>query len=170
MFLIQGCLVLYFILKEIDCRRNLNILYVEITGGRMTLKKVRCLFVCMMCVWGMMNCREAKYADAKKVTIKYLDAMEKYASAMENANSPEAFVRAVDDFVEEIDRLTPEMEEIEQKYPELTDMTTPPAEMEDLAQRMNVLSQRLVAAQNKLMQYASDPNVQRALRKLQNVK
>jgi hypothetical protein len=56
------------------------------------------------------------------------------------------------------------------KYPELADTTTPPSEMEDLAQRMNALSQRLVDAQRKLMQYATDPDVQRALQKLQSIK
>ncbi len=49
-------------------------------------------------------------------------------------------------------------------------MTTPPSAMEDLAQRMDALSQRMVAAQTKLMQYSTNPDVQRALQKLQNIK
>jgi hypothetical protein len=42
--------------------------------------------------------------------------------------------------------------------------------MEDLAHRMNTLSQRLIAAQSKLMEYSSDLEVQQALQKLQNIK
>ena len=119
---------------------------------------------------GLLNCGEGKYADAKKVTVKYLDAMEAFASAVENADSSEVLVSAVDEFAEKMDELRSEMEVIEKKYPELTDAATPPAEMEDLAHRMNTLSQRLIAAQSKLMQYSSDPEVQQALQKLQNIK
>lgn len=96
--------------------------------------------------------------------------MEGFATAVEKANNSEAFVKAVDAFAEEMASLRPEMEAIEKKYPELADTATPPSEMEDLAQRMNVLSQRLIDAQRKLMQNATDPDVQRALQKLQNIK
>lgn len=136
----------------------------------MILKRVLYLSIVGMCLLGLMNCGEGKYADAKKVTVKYLDAMENFASGVEEADSPEALVRAVDKFAREMEALRPEMEAIEKKYPELTDTTTPPAEMEDLAHRMNVLSQRLIASQTKLMQYSSDPEVQQALQKLQNIK
>lgn len=136
----------------------------------MSIKSVLCLIVCGMCVLGMMHCGEGKYADAKTVTLKYLDAMENFASNVENSNSPESLVRAVDEFDAEMRELRPEMEAIEKKYPELTDTTAPPAEMEDLAHRMNTLSQRLIAAQNKLLQYSSNPAVQQALQKLQEIK
>jgi hypothetical protein len=136
----------------------------------MSLKYVFSLFICGMCVLGLMSCGEGKYADAKAVMVKYLDSMEKFASAVEKANNPEALVRAVDEFAKEMEDLRPEMEVVEKKYPELTDTETPPAEMEDLAHRMTTLSQRLIAAQSKLMQYSSDPDVQQALQKLQNIK
>jgi hypothetical protein len=70
----------------------------------------------------------------------------------------------------EMKELRPEMEAIERQYPELTCTETPPAEMEDLAHRMSTISQRLIAAQRKLMQYSSNPDVQQALQKLQNIK
>ncbi|MGD8538626.1 MAG: hypothetical protein PVI66_07910 [Candidatus Aminicenantes bacterium] len=133
-------------------------------------KKVLYLFLCGICVMGLLNCGEGKYADAKKVTVKYLDAMEAFASAVENADSSEVLVSAVDEFAEKMDELRPEMEVIGKKYPELTDAAIPPAEMEDLAHRMNTLSQRLIAAQSKLMEYSSDLEVQQALQKLQNIK
>ena len=136
----------------------------------MSPKYVFSLLICGMCVIGMMSCGEGKYADAKAVTVKYLDSMEKFASAVEKANNPEALVRAVDEFSVEMEELRPEMEVVERKYPELTNTESPPAEMEDLAHRMNTLSQRLIAAQRKLMQYSSDPDVQKALQKLQNIK
>ena len=136
----------------------------------MSPKYVFNLFICGMCVLGMMSCGEGKYADAKKVTVKYLDAMEKFASAVEKASNPEALVSAVDEFDVEMNELRPEMEAIERKHPELTGAETPPAEMEDLAHRMNTVSQRLIAAQRKLMQFSSDPQVQQALQKLQNIK
>jgi uncharacterized protein YigA (DUF484 family) len=136
----------------------------------MILKKVLYMFVCGMCVLGLLNCGDGKYADAKRVTVKYLDAMEGFASDVEEASDPEALVRAVDVFTAQMEDLRQEMEEIEKKYPELIDTTTPPAEMEDLAHRMNTVSQRLIAAQTKLMQYSSDPDVQQALQKLQNIK
>lgn len=136
----------------------------------MTLKKVFYLIVCGVCLLGMMSCGEGKYADAKKVTINYLDVMENFASAVEEASNPEALVSAVNEFEMQMKELRPEMEAIERKYPELTDIETPPAEMEDLAHRMNTLSQRLIAAQTKLMQYATDPDVQTALQKLQKIK
>lgn len=136
----------------------------------MSIKSVLCLIVCGICVLGMMHCGEGKYADAKTVTLKYLDAMENFASNVENSNSPESLVRAVDEFDAEMRELRPEMEAIEKKYPELTDTTAPPAEMEDLAHRMNTLSQRLIAAQNKLLQFSSNPAVQQALQKLQEIK
>ena len=136
----------------------------------MSLKNALFLIVCAVCVLGMMSCGEGKYADAKKVTVKYLDAMENFASAVEKASDPEALVRAVDEFDMKMKELRPEMEAIERKYPELTDTEAPPAEMEDLAHRMNTLSQRLIAAQTKLMKYATDPEVQGALQKLQNIK
>ncbi|MGD9346592.1 MAG: hypothetical protein PVH84_12055, partial [Candidatus Aminicenantes bacterium] len=123
-----------------------------------------------ICVWIVMYCGEGKYADAKRVTVKYLDAMENFANAVDDAGGPEALVRAVDEFAEKMEEMRPEMEAIEKKYPELTDMTTPPSEMEDLTHRMNTVSQRLIGAQTKLMQYSSDPDVQQALQKLQNIK
>jgi hypothetical protein len=136
----------------------------------MSLKKTLCLIACGICVLGMINCGDGKYSDAKRVTIKYLETMEKYATAVERANTPDVLAQAVDRFVDEMAALRPEMEAIEKKYPELTDMATPPVELEDLAQRMDTLSQRMVAAQTKLMKYATDPDVQRALQKLQNIK
>jgi hypothetical protein len=136
----------------------------------MILKKVVYLIVCGVCLLGIMNCGDGKYADAKKVTVKYLGAMESFASAVEKAKGPDALVRAVDEFEVEMKALRPEMEAIEKKYPELTDTATPPAEMEDLANRMNTLSQRLIAAQTKLLQYSSNADVQHALQKLQNIK
>ncbi len=136
----------------------------------MFLKNALCLIACAICVLGMINCGEGKYTDAKRVTIKYLEAMEKYALEVERSNTPDALAQAVDRFVDEMAALRPEMEAIEKKYPELTDMATPPSELEDLALRMDTLSQRMVAAQTKLMQYSTDPDVQRALQKLQNIK
>jgi hypothetical protein len=136
----------------------------------MSPKNSLCLIAFAICVLGMMNCGDGKYADAKKVTVKYLDVMENYASAVEKANSADALAEAVDRFVDEMAALRLEMEVIEKRYPELTDMATPPSELEDLAERMDVLSQRMVAAQGKLMQYSTDPDVQRALQKLQNIK
>ena len=136
----------------------------------MFLKNSLCLIVCGICILGLSNCGDSKYADAKRVTIKYLEVMEKYATAVEESNTPDALAEAVDRFVDEMAALRPEMEAIEKKYPELTDMTTPPSELEDLAQRMDALSQRMVAAQTKLMQHSSNPDVQRALQKLQNIK
>ena len=136
----------------------------------MALRNVLFLIVCAVCFLGMMFCGESKYADAKAVTVKYLDAMENFASAVEKASNPEALVSAVDEFEMEMKKLRPEMEAVERKYPELTDTETPPAEMEDLAHRMNTLSQRLLAVQTKLMKYAADPDVQGALQKLQNIK
>jgi hypothetical protein len=136
----------------------------------MFLKNAFCLIACVICVLGMISCGDSKYTDAKRVTIKYLEAMEKYATAVEESNTPDTLSQAVDRFVDEMAALRPEMEAIEKKYPELTNMATPPSELEDLAQRMDTLSQRMVAAQTKLMQYSSDPDVQRALQKLQNIK
>jgi uncharacterized protein YigA (DUF484 family) len=136
----------------------------------MILKKLSYMFVCGMFVLGLLNCGDGKYADAKRVMVKYLDAMENFASAVEKGDNPNALVGAVDVFTAQMEALRPEMEEIEKKYPELIDTTTPPAEMEDLAHRMNTVSQRLIAAQTKLMQYSSDPDVQQALQKLQNIK
>ena len=46
----------------------------------MSVRKALYLFMCGMCVMGLVNCGEGKYADAKKVTVKYLDAMEGFAS------------------------------------------------------------------------------------------
>jgi hypothetical protein len=137
---------------------------------KMSLNKAFYLFIFGMCFLGMMNCEEGKYADAKKVTIKYIEAMEKYATEVEQSNTSDTLAKAVDRFADEMAALRPEMEAIENKYPELTDMATPPSELEDLAERMDVLSQRMVAAQSKLMQYSTDPEVQRALQKLQNIK
>jgi hypothetical protein len=136
----------------------------------MVLKKVFYLLLCGVCVLGLQNCGEGKYADAKKVTVKYLDAMENFASAVEKANTPKALIRAVDEFTGVMEDLRPEMEAIEEKYPELADRATPPPEIEDLANRMNTLSQRLIAAQTKLMKYSADPDIQQALQKLQNIK
>jgi len=135
----------------------------------MSLKRAFFLLVCGVCVWAVMDCGRGKYADAKRVTVKYLDAMDKFASEVEKSSSPEMLVRAVDEFAMKMEELRPEMEAIEKKYPELKDTETPPAEMEDLANRMNTVSQRLIAAQSKLIQYASDPEVQQALQKLQNI-
>ena len=136
----------------------------------MFLKNALCLIACAICVLGMINCGDRKYTDAKRVTIKYLEAMEKYATEVEISNTPDALAQAVERFVDEMEALRPEMAAIEKKYPELTDMATPPSELEDLALRMDTLSQRMVAAQTKLMQYSTDPDVQRALQKLQNIK
>ena len=81
----------------------------------MILKKAFYLFICGMCVLGVLNCGEGKYADAKKVTVKYLDAMDNFASAVEKASNPETLVRAVDEFVVEMEQLRPEMEVVEKK-------------------------------------------------------
>ena len=92
----------------------------------MSLRSALCLIVCGMSVLGTMNCGEGKYAEAKRVTGKYLDAMEMFALSVEEASDPEALVQAVDELAAEMDELRPEMEAVENKYPELTDTETPP--------------------------------------------
>ncbi|MCK4760886.1 MAG: hypothetical protein KAW12_01715 [Candidatus Aminicenantes bacterium] len=107
-----------------------------------------------------------KYADAKAVMEKQFAAFDEFGAACEKAGNAEDVAAAIDKFTAAMKDLTPKMKELQEKYPDLMKQTEPPDELKESLQRGEEASKKLSTGMQKAMQYATDPKVQEAQKKL----
>ncbi|MBN1972667.1 MAG: hypothetical protein JW787_03455 [Sedimentisphaerales bacterium] len=120
---------------------------------------VLCIFVSMFLLNG---CGGKKYADAKKVTNDYINAMDEMATKLDKAANAGDVAEAINRYTDKMEKLLPKMKEIKDKYPELNNTNNYPEELKDLQEKATATSKKYASSMMKMMSYMNDPQVQKA--------
>lgn len=108
------------------------------------------------------------YADAEEVFDQYASLIEEYAAALDQADNAQAVAAAVNRFADGMQKLQPAMERISEKYPELETGENVPEELKHLESKMEEVGTKMGQAMMKVMSYMNDPEVQKALERLES--
>jgi len=119
------------------------------------LTSIVCLLACAVLLSGCGG--GGKYDDVKKVNEEFATGVESFVADIEKASSGKEAAKAIDGFTDVMERLAPKMKKLEEKYPEL----------KDAMKRSEEAGQKMMGAMMKLMQYASDPDVQAAQKRME---
>ena len=108
-----------------------------------------------------------KYADAIELSEKQLDAMEAYTDRLEKADNKETIIAAMNGFGAEMEKLMPQAEGLREKYPELYQPGAKmPEAFSEIQKKTDAVVSRMTAASMKTMQYMMDPEVQKAMMRM----
>ena len=108
-----------------------------------------------------------KYSDALEISEKQLDAMEAYADRIEKADSKETMIAAMNDFGAEMEKIMDQAKGLREKYPELYKPGAElPDEFKEMSKKTEAVVARVSAASMKTMQYMMDPEVQKAMTRM----
>ena len=108
-----------------------------------------------------------KYADAIDLSEKQLAAMEDYADRIEKADSKETIIAAMQDFAAKMEKLSVEAKALPEKYPELYQPGAAlPDEFKEISKKTEAVVARMSAASMKTMQHMMDPEVQKAMMRM----
>lgn len=133
------------------------------------MKKLVLLLTVVVFLAGVVACGGGgKYDDAKAVMNDMIDAFNGFGDAMDKANDGKAVAAAIEDFADKMAALKPKIDEMQKKYPDFK--SQPPEELKELVEKVGEASQKMSAAMMKIGQYATDPDVQKVMPKLQNIK
>ncbi len=110
-----------------------------------------------------------KYADAKKVNNEYMEVVQRYVDDLDKAEEAKDVAKAINRFVDGMESLWPKMKALSEKYPELKDRNNPPEEMKEMQVQAQEMGKKMGKSMMKLMPYMSDPDVQKAQKRLQEV-
>jgi len=108
-----------------------------------------------------------KYADAIEMSEKQLDAMEAYADRLEKADSKETIIAAMNDFGAKMEKISARAKGLREKYPELYQPGTKlPDEFAEVQKKSEAVVARISDASMKTVQYMMDPDVQKAMMRM----
>ncbi len=108
-----------------------------------------------------------KYSDAIEVSEKQLEAMEAYTDRLETADSKETIIAAMNDFGAKMEKIVAKAKGFREKYPELYKPGAEmPKEFAEIQKKTEAVVGRMTAASMKTMQYMMDPEVQKAMMKM----
>lgn len=107
--------------------------------------------------------------DPKSVMNDYFDVMEGFINGLDKADSADAVVAAMENFAAKMKELKPKMIALEEKYPELKKMKQGqmPEEFKEFEDRFKEMMPKMMGIFGKIAQYANDPKVQEAQKKLE---
>ncbi len=112
---------------------------------------------------------QSKYGDIEELFEWYAEKLESLADVLEASGDPKEVAAALNEYVDATLEFIPQMERFEEKYPELADMPDPPPELEPSVVRFEESTQRLSGSFASLNRFADDPDVQKALARLQEL-
>ena len=106
--------------------------------------------------------------DPKSVMNDYFDVMDGFINGLDKADSADAVVAAMENFAAKMKDLKPRMMALEEKYPELKKMKQGqmPEEFKEFEDRFKEMMPKMMGIFGKIAQYANDPKVQEAQKKL----
>jgi hypothetical protein len=109
--------------------------------------------------------------DPKSVMNDYFDVMEGFINGLDKADNADAVVAAMEKFAAKMKELKPRMMALEEKYPELKKMKQGqmPEEFKEFEDRFKELMPKMMGIFGKIAQYANDPKVLEAQKKLEEV-
>ena len=115
-------------------------------------------------------CSINKYGDVKEAIDKMIASSEKFAKAMEAAPDGAAAAKALTDFVADYSSQKKTFDALDKKYPELKNtQKDPPPELKESLKKLQDLGTKMGPAMMKLSSFASDPAVQAAMAKMQEI-
>lgn len=138
----------------------------------MNFKKWAFVLVLAAAVTGFFACGGGgggKYADMKPVVKDMIKATDKFVAEMEKADDAKKVAAALTDFSKTMKKIAPAMEKLEGKYPELKGMSDPPPELGELGPQLTNAMMKMGSVMMKVMQYADDPEVQKAQEEFENI-
>ena len=131
------------------------------------------IMVVVVCLFfmGLFACGGGdKFAEARATMEEMIDLMNNFGDAIEKAEDGKAVVAAVENFADKFRSLQKKMKEQGKKYPELNDKQNIPQELKDLEVKLDEAGKKMIGAMAKIGQFVSDPEVAKALEKLQQTK
>ena len=108
-----------------------------------------------------------KYGDLKKAMRDMTDATRSFADNVEKASDGKGVAEALQKYVKAMEGLQPRMDELEKKYPELSDGV--PEALKELEAEFEEVGTKMMEAMGKLVQYADDPEVLKAMEGFENI-
>lgn len=110
------------------------------------------------------------YSDVKLLLTGLIDLYGDFIVKIESTDDPVRIASAVDEFSSSMERIIPEMDRLNKKYPELENfMTSPPPELKRIVMLLKQLEPALNDAFFKVKMFASHPDVEKSLKRLQAV-
>jgi hypothetical protein len=131
--------------------------------GWMTLN-VLILFLAMMLACG----GGGEYGDVKKTMERAAKVMETLVQEMDKAEDGKAVASALNRFADELSALQPKMKELLKKHPELQNPENLPPEVREIVEKVEAFEgEKLTGVFMKATKYSSDPDVAKAMQKIQ---
>lgn len=105
--------------------------------------------------------------DPESVASDSLSIMEGFISEMEKAGSADDVVKAIDHFSQKMQDIAPRIKKVKETHP---DFKLKPGEMgkgyEKIEEKLKELTPKFIGVMGKIMQYANDPKVKDAQKKM----
>lgn len=138
-----------------------------------TLKALGLLTVILVFV-AMNGCAgKDKSKETRTVMEKNLKIMENFIKSVEETEDPQVYLSALQKMKSEMQKLIPEMNELNKKYPELfklDDKKKPTPELKNILKELAVreaeVRPKFVAALQKVMKNAKDPEIMKELQEI----
>ena len=127
------------------------------------------IFVCLLTLSFIIIGCGSKYSDAEKMNEEYIALVESYIADLDKADNAKGAAKAINRFTDGLEDLWPKMQKLTEKYPELKDKSNPPEELKDTQKRAEEMGQKMVGSMMKLMPYMTDPEVQKAQKRMGEV-
>lgn len=119
--------------------------------------------ICIIALFVLFACGSGKYDHAKNVMKKQAEIGTAYVEALEKAESADDVANALNTYTDEMEKLIPDMKKMIKDLPEMLTQKEPPKELKEEAAKISETGDRIEAASAKLIQYITDPKVQKAL-------
>ena len=109
-----------------------------------------------------------EYGDVKKTMESAVEVMETLVKEMDQAEDAKAVASALNKFADELNILQPKMEELLKKHPELQNPENLPSEVREIVEKVESFEgKKLTGVFMKATKYSSDPDVAKAMQKIQ---
>jgi predicted nuclease with TOPRIM domain len=109
-----------------------------------------------------------QYGEVKETMESASKVMETLVKEMDQAEDGKAVASALNRFADELAALQPKMYELLKKYPELQNPENLPAEVKEMVDKVETFErEKLTSVFMKATKYSSDPEVAKAMQKIQ---
>ena len=111
-----------------------------------------------------------KFAEVEPALTEQAELMESSAAALEKASSAKEVADVLTALAGKQEKLMATMKSLSEKFPEMKTMAEPPAELKPIVEKLSQAGAKFGQAMSAVMQkYGSDPLVQEAMKKFQEV-
>ena len=111
--------------------------------------------------------QEGDYGEVKEILDEYIAVVEGLLSSIDKASNAREVAAMFNDFVDVVAKLSPRLETLGEKYPDLDDNT--PEELEETMEKFEKSMESFTGVFEKLMPYMEDEEVQKAIKRLEEL-